>query len=214
MSEARGDDYRWLVGPEPVSRAAHPEKGKALVEGEPVPVADALNKIVEKVSRAKKPVMVVPARLVLWSWEDGLPGRAKAIRELAAAMGAEIRPIYDLRPPYPTTRTACEINPYHGDLVIAHEKYDVAVFYGVECLYADVALKIIDQGTKCYTVALCGKSGHVDASITLRDTGIDRLHQLAEMFRTATYRCPAPPSGPGNPGPTGCGSTSTVFSCA
>jgi hypothetical protein len=190
MSEVRtqpvhpqAEDYRWLVGPEPVSKSAHPETEMALVEGEMVPVEDALEKIVEKVSQAKKPVMVVPARMVLWYWEEGSADKAKAIRELAEAMGVEIRPIYDVRPSYPMTRTACEINPYHGDLVIAHEKYDVAVFYGVDCPYADVALKIIDQGTKCYTIALCGKIGHIDASITLRDTGIDRLKKITEMFR-------------------------------
>ena len=182
MREAQTEDYRWLAGPEPVSKATHPEEEMALVEGAMVPLEEALDKIVGKVSQAKKPVMVVPARMILWYWEEGPPGRAKAIRELAAAMGAEIRPIYDLRPPYPIARTACEINPYHGDLVIAHEKYDVAVFYGVDCPYADVALKIIDRGTKCYTIALCGKMGHVNASITLRDTGMGRLKKLTGMF--------------------------------
>ena len=182
-TQTRIDDYRWLVGPEPVSQAEHPEKEMALVEGVMLPVEEALKKIVEKVSQAKKPVMVVPARMVLWHWEEAPPERAKIIRDLAESMGAEIRPIYDIRPAYPMTRTACEINPYHGDLVIAHENYDVAVFYGVECLYADVALKIIDQGTECYTIALCGKIGHVDASITLRDTGMDRLKKITSMFR-------------------------------
>ncbi len=176
------EDYRWMVGPEPVAQMAHPEKEMALVDGEMVPVEEALEKIIEKVNQAKKPVMVVPGRMVLWHWEDAPPGRAEAIRELAAAMGTEIRPIYDIRPAYPMARTACEINPYHGDLVIAHEKYDVAVFYGVDCPYADVALKIIDQGTECYRIALCGKLGHVDANITLRDTGIERLKKLTEMF--------------------------------
>jgi len=181
-AQTKIEDYRWMVGPEPVAQVSHPEKEMALVDGEMVPVEVALAKIVEKVSHAKKPVMVVPGRMVLWHWEEGPPGRAKIIRELAAAMGAEIRPIYDIRPAYPMARTACEINPYHGDLVIAHEKYDVAVFYGVDCPYADVALKIIDQGTECYTIALCGKLGHVDASTTLRDTGMDRLKKLTEMF--------------------------------
>jgi hypothetical protein len=162
---------------------AHPEKGMALVEGKMVPLEEALTKIAEKVIQAKKPVVFVPARIVLWSWEEGAPEKAKVLRELAETMGAEIRPIFDLRPQYPVTRTAVEINPYHGDLVIAHEKYDVAVFYGVECLYADVALKIISLGTKCYTIALCGKLGHVDASITLRDTGIERIKKLAEIIR-------------------------------
>lgn len=183
MKKTRAEDYRWLLGPEPVAQVAHPEKEMALVEGEAVPLAEALAKIAEKVIQAKKPVMVVPARIVLWSWEEDAPEKAKVLRELAETMGAEIRPIFDLRPPYPMTRTAVEINPYHGDLVIAHEKYDVAVFYGVECLYADVALKIISQGTKCYTVALCGHLGHVDAAITLRDTGIERIKKLTEIIR-------------------------------
>lgn len=183
MKEPRAEDYRWLLGPEPVAQVAHPEKEMALVEGEMVPLAEALTKISEKIIQAKKPVMVVPARIVLWSWEEDAPEKAKVLRELAETMGAEIRPIFDLRPQYPMARTAVEINPYHGDLVIAHEKYDVAVFYGVECLYADVALKIIFQGTKCYTIALCGKLGHVDASITLRDTGIERITKLTESIR-------------------------------
>jgi hypothetical protein len=124
----------------------------------------------------------------MWSWEEDAPIKAKALRELADAMGAEIRPIFDVRPEYPMARTAVEINPFHGDLVIAHEDYDVVVFYGVECLYADVALKIISQGTKCYTIALCGKLGHVDASITLRDTGIERVKKLTEIIRTMRQR--------------------------
>lgn len=190
MTGERKENYRWLAGPEPVAQTRHPEKEMALVEGETVPLDLALIRIAEKVIQAKKPVLVVPARIVLWSWEEGAPEKAKVLRALAQAMGAEIRPIFDLRPPYPAARTAVEINPYHGDLVIAHEGYDLAVFYGVECLYADVALKIIDQGTKCYTVALCGKLGHVDASITLRDTGIEGLKELTGIINRER-RCSA-----------------------
>lgn len=182
-AQLQTEDYCWLVGPDPVAQVCHPEKGMALVDGEMVPLEAALERIVEEVGRAKKPVMVVPGRMVLWSHEEDPPGKAEAIRDLAAAMGAEIRPIYDVRPAYPMSRTACEINPYHGDLVIAHENYDVAVFYGVDCSYADVALKIIDQGTKCYTIALCGHLGHVDASITLSGTGMEQLKKLTEAFR-------------------------------
>ncbi len=184
MRERQKEDYRWLVGPEPAAQAAHPEKEMALVEGEMIPQEEALTRIAQKVIQAKKPVLVAPARIVLWSWEEDAPQKAKALRELAEAMGAEIRPVFDLRPQYPISRTAVEINPYHGDLVIAHEKYDVAVFYGVDCPYADVALKIISQGTKCYTIALCGKLGHIDASITLRDTGIEGIKDLTEIIRS------------------------------
>jgi CO dehydrogenase/acetyl-CoA synthase epsilon subunit len=184
MREKQAEDYCWLVGPEPAAQVAHPEKEMALVDGEMVPAEEALTEIALKVIQAKKPVLVVPARIILFSWEEDAPAKARALRELAEAMGAEIRPIFDVRPQYPIARTAVEINPFHGDLVIAHENYDVVVFYGVECLYADVALKIISQGTKCYTIALCGKIGHVDASITLRDTGIERVKKLTEMIRT------------------------------
>ncbi|MBT9135310.1 MAG: hypothetical protein DDT34_00360 [Firmicutes bacterium] len=176
------ENYRWMLGPEAIAKIEHPTEDMALVDGAMVPLKEALIKIVAMVSKAKKPVMVVPARKILW-YEEGAPkGHAKAIRSLAAAMGAEIRPIYDKRPAYPMARTACEINPYHGDLVIAHENYDVAVFYGVECSYADVALKIIALGTNCYRMALCGHFGHVDANITLRDTDLARLKELTAMF--------------------------------
>ena len=48
------EDYRWMVGPEPVAQLTHPEKEMALVEGEMVPVEEALRKIVQKVSQVKK----------------------------------------------------------------------------------------------------------------------------------------------------------------
>ncbi len=188
MRERQKEDYRWLVGPDPVAQLAHPEKEMALADGEVVPTEDALIKIAQRILQAKKPVVFVPARIILWSLDEDAPKKAKALRELAEAMGAEIRPIFDLRPQYPIARTAVEINPYHGDLVIAHENYDVAVFYGVDCPYADVALKIISQGTECYTIALCGKHGHVDASITLRDIGIDRIEKLTVIIRDLRQR--------------------------
>lgn len=184
LKKIQAEDYRWMVGPEPMAQVSHPEKEMALVEGKMIPFEEALIKIAEKVIQAKKPVVVAPARIMLWAMDEGAPEKAKALRELADAMRAEIRPIFDVRPRYPMARTAVEINPYHGDLVIAHEKYDVAVFYAVDCPYADVSLKIIAAGTKCYTVALCGKLGHVDASITLRDTGIERIKKLAETICT------------------------------
>ena len=182
MIKFQAEDYRWMVGPDPIAQVAHPEKEMALVEGKMFPYEDALTKIAKKVINAKKPVVFAPARVMLWAIDEGAPEKAKALRELADAMRAEIRPIFDVRPGYPMARTAVEINPYHGDLVIAHEKYDVAVFYAVDCPYADVSLKIIAAGTKCYTVALCGHLGHVDASITLRDTGVDRIKRLAEVI--------------------------------
>lgn len=174
--------HRELLSPEPVSQMSHPEEGKALVEEELVPEEEALQKIAEKLLKAKKPVIFTPARIILWTWEEGAPEKARVLRKLAAAIEAEILPVYDIRPAYPQMRTGCEINPYHGDLVIGHNKYDVSVFVGIDCPYADVALKIIKDGTKCYTIALCGHKGHVDAMITLQSTGLPKLEKLIEII--------------------------------
>jgi CO dehydrogenase/acetyl-CoA synthase epsilon subunit len=152
------------------------------VEEREVSEEEALLKIAEKLVKAKKPVLFVPGRIMLWTWEEGAPEKAKMLRKLAATIGAEILPVYDVRPDYPTMRTAVEINPYHVDLIIGHNKYDVSVFMGVHCPYADVALKIIREGTECYTIALCGHFGHVDADITLRDTRLTKIGRLIEII--------------------------------
>ncbi|MCI2424537.1 carbon monoxide dehydrogenase [Candidatus Acetothermia bacterium] len=176
--------YQNLLSPEPILQMSHPVEDKALVEGSLIAEEEALQRIAEKLLSAKKPVIFAPGRIILWTWEEGAPDKAKVLRELAAAIGAEILPVMDIRPDYPAMRTAVEINPYHADLIIGHNRYDVAVFVGIDCPYADVALKIICDGTECYTIALCGKIGHVDATITLRDTGLAKLRRLTAIINT------------------------------
>ena len=148
-----------------------------------VPEEEALQKIAEVCLNARKPVIFTPGRIILWTWEEGAPEKARVLRKLAAAIGAEILPIMDIRPGYPQMRTAVEINPYHGDLVIGHNRYDVAIFVAVDCPYADVALKIIKDGTDIYTIALCGHRGHVDATLTLCQTGLDKVEKLIEVIK-------------------------------
>jgi len=173
--------YQQLLSPAPVSNMQHPEKGNALLEEKVVSEREAMREVAKILLRAKNPVIFVPGRMVLWAWGEGTAENVEALRELAAAIGAEILPVMDVRPDYPKMRTATEINPYHADLVIGHNKYDVAVFSGIECSYADVALKIILDGTACYTVALCGKKGHVDASATFCQMGRDKVRELATL---------------------------------
>ena len=174
--------YQELLSPEAVSQAPHPEKTKALIDDRMVPEEEALEKIAEVCLNARKPVIFAPGRVILWTWEEGAPDKARVLRKLASAIGAEILPIMDIRPDYPQMRTAVEINPYHGDLVIGHNRYDVAIFMAVDCPYADIALKIIIDGTDIYTIALCGKLGHVDATITLCHAGVDKIEQLVEVI--------------------------------
>jgi len=179
--ENEGNKYLDLLSPVPLSAMSHPEKGKALLNEKVVPEQEALRAVAITLLQAKNPVIFVPGRILLWGWGEGSYEKAEALRVLAAEVGAEILPVMDVRPEYPKMRTATEINPYHVDLVIGHNKYDVAVFMGVECSYADVALKIIRDGTRCYTVALCGHFGHVDASATFCHMGRDQIAELAAV---------------------------------
>ncbi|MCD5412473.1 hypothetical protein M1M98_02675 [Thermodesulfovibrionales bacterium] len=185
--------YCDLVSPVPLSDMAHPGESKAIVEGEVVDEEVAMHKVAEKVLRAKKPVIFSPARTIMWAFEEGAVDKARVIRKLAQAIDTEILPVFDIRPEFPTVKSAVEINPYHADLVIEHNRYDVAIFTGIDCLYADVALKIIRAGSTCYTIALCGHSGHVDAEITMRDMGPSKLNRLIEII-SEMKRPHTPPS--------------------
>jgi CO dehydrogenase/acetyl-CoA synthase epsilon subunit len=185
LKEKEKNRYRELLSPEPVSKMPHPEKYKALIGDRMVSEEEAFERIAEVCLNAKKPVIITPGRIILWTWEEGAPEKAKVLRKLAATIGAEILPIFDIRPDYPQMRTAVEINPYHGDLVIGHNRYDVVVFMGVDCPYADVALKVIKDGTDICTIALCGRIGHVDATITLCQTGLDKVEKLIEVINKA-----------------------------
>ncbi|MBS3978025.1 MAG: carbon monoxide dehydrogenase [Syntrophomonadaceae bacterium] len=182
-------EYRVLAGPEgylPPAAASMgvvlPEKGEALVEGEIVPEEVAMQKIIEKALAAKNPVFF-PGPKILWAWKEGVAERAKAVKELAEALGAKIIPMPDYRPKYPMIDPNVEINPNHPNLTIWHNKIDVCFFVGVHCHYANMALKIIRGGTSCYTIALCGEEGHEDAMISLRDAGLKEIQKLTEIAK-------------------------------
>lgn len=182
-------EYRVQAGPEgylPPAAASMgvvlPEKGEALVEGEIVPEEVAMQKIIEKALAAKNPVFF-PGPKILWAWKEGVAERAKAVKELAEALGAKIIPMPDYRPKYPMIDPNVEINPNHPNLTIWHNKIDVCFFVGVHCHYANMALKIIRGGTSCYTIALCGEEGHEDAMISLRDAGLKEIQKLTEIAK-------------------------------
>jgi hypothetical protein len=179
--------YRVQAGPEgylPPAAASMgvvlPGKGEALVEGITTPADEAMSEIARKLLGAKNPVFF-PGPLILWAWKEGVAEKARAIKELAEAVGAKIIPMPDYRPKYPMINPAIEINPNHPNLTIWHNKIDVCVFVGVHCHFANVALKIIRGGTDCYTIALCGEMGHEDAVITLRDVGLADIKKLTEV---------------------------------
>lgn len=181
--------YRVLAGPEgylPPAAAkrgvALPDPYAALIEGEIVPEQEAMTRIAHALVNAKNPVFFV-GPLLLWAWKAGVEEKAAAVKALADAAGAKVIPMPDYRPKYPMINPAVEINPNHPNLTIWHNEIDVAVFIGVHCHYANVALKIVRGGTSCYTIALCAEAGHEDAMVSLRDTGIDTIQQLTKIVR-------------------------------
>jgi hypothetical protein len=159
-----------------------PEPGAALVEGECVPEGEAMTRIARELLTARHPVFFV-GPLLLWAWKEGVAEKAMAVKELADAVGARIIPMPDYRPKYPMINPAVEINPNHPNLTIWHNEIDVAVFVGVHCHYANLALKIVRGGTDCFTIALCGEVGHEDAMISLRDVGIEKMRRLTGIVR-------------------------------
>jgi hypothetical protein len=193
-------EYQVLAGPESylVPAAACmgvvlPDEGEALVEGRIVSEEVAMEKIAQKLLSAKNPFFF-PGPLILWAWNEKAIKKAKAVKELADAVGAKLIPMPDYRPKYPMINPEEEINPNHPNLTIWHNKIDVCVFVGVHCHYANLALKIIRGGTNCYTIALCGEYGHEDAMISLRDVDVKKIQRLTEMIKK-TLTLPSPLKG-------------------
>lgn len=179
-----GEKYVVTAGPEGymASSAALkgiqlPKVGEALVEGEVVSESKAMELVAQKLLTARNP-FIFPGPLVLWNWNDEVEHEAALIKELAVASNARIIPMPDYRPKYPKINPEVEINPNHPNITIWHNQIDVCVFIGLHCHYANVALKLIRGGTDCYTIALCGKAGHEDAMISLRDLSLDTLRKL------------------------------------
>lgn len=182
-------NYQVMPGPEcylPPAAASMgvvlPDEGRALVEGHIVTQEEAMSTIAEKLLGAKHPTFF-PGPLILWAWSEKAVEKARAIKEMADAVGAKIIPMPDYRPKYPMINPEEEINPNHPNLTIWHNKIDVCVFAGVHCHYANIALKIIRGGTDCYTIALCGEYGHEDAMITLRDVRAQDIKRLTEVIK-------------------------------
>lgn len=182
-------NYKVLPGPEsylPPATAMQgvclPERGKAFIEGECVPLEAGIKHIAKRLLEAKNPTFF-PGPLLLWRTTDYALQRGKIVREIAKEINAKVIPMPDYRPKYPMINPAVEINPNHPNLTIWHNKIDAGIFIGVHCHQANLALKIIRGGTDCYTVALCAEEGHEEANTSLRDADNNTLQRLLDAVR-------------------------------
>jgi NAD-dependent dihydropyrimidine dehydrogenase PreA subunit len=126
---------------------------------------------------------IFPGPQVLYGWNEEAKNKAVLIKEMAEVLGAQMIPMYDYRPKYPKIDPEVEINPNHPNLTIWNNNIKAATFVGVHCHYANVALKIVRAETDCYTIAICGLSGHEDAMATLRDQHTSEMKKFIEIAK-------------------------------
>jgi hypothetical protein len=159
-----------------------PPEGKALLKTEVVDEEIAMREIA-RVMLTSENATIFPGPQVLYAWNEEAQNKAKLIKEMAEVLDAKMIPMYDYRPKYPKIDPEVEINPNHPNLTIWHNNIKAAIFIGVHCHYANVALKIVRAETDCYTIAICGLSGHEDAMATMRDQHSEELERFIEIAR-------------------------------
>jgi len=157
-------------------------EGKSIVLDEMVDPEEGMRAAVKAMLTKDNPT-IFPGPKVLYGWDDEHKKQATLIKELADVLGAKMIPMYDYRPKYPKIDPEVEINPNHPNLTIWHNDIKAAIFVGVHCHYANVALKIVRSETDCYTIALCGMQGHEDAMVSLRDMHAPQLERLIEIAK-------------------------------
>ena len=159
-----------------------PPEGKAMLLTEMVDEEVALREVARVMLTSDNPT-IFPGPQVLYAWSDEAKKKATLIKEMAEVLGAKMIPMYDYRPKYPKIDAEVEINPNHPNLTIWHNDIKAAIFIGVHCHYANVALKIVRSETDCYTIAMCALSGHEDAMATVRDQHSEDLVRFIEIAK-------------------------------
>ncbi|MDF1875114.1 carbon monoxide dehydrogenase [Sulfurimonas sp. SAG-AH-194-I05] len=159
-----------------------PPEGKALLLEEVVEEEKAMREVA-RVMLTSENATIFPGPQVLYAYNEEASKKATLIKEMAEVLNAKMIPMYDYRPKYPKIDAEVEINPNHPNLTIWHNKIKAAIFIGVHCHYANVALKIVRAETDCYTIAICGLSGHEDAMATLRDQHSSELAKFIKIAR-------------------------------
>jgi len=159
-----------------------PPEGKGLLYNDVVEEEVAMREVA-KMMLTRENATIFPGPQVLYGYNDVAKEKATLIKEMADVLGAKMIPMYDYRPKYPKIDPEVEINPNHPNLTIWHNNIGAAIFIGVHCHYANVALKIVRAETDCFTVGMCALSGHEDAMATIRDQHAEDLRRFIEIAK-------------------------------
>lgn len=156
--------------------------GKGLLYGRQAPEDDVIAEAARQFCTRKNPT-IFPGPLYLWAWHPEWIAKGQALLKLAAEIpGVTIIPMPDYRPKYPKIDPEEGINPNHPNLTIWHNKIEVALFIGIHCHYANLALRMVRAGTNCLTVAFCHDI-HEDAMLSVQDLDVAKMDHVIEIFR-------------------------------
>lgn len=159
-----------------------PDSGQGLLYGRHAPEDEVIVEAARQLY-TRKNATIFPGPLYLWAWHPEWIAKGLALLKLAAEIpGVMIIPMPDYRPKYPTVNPEEVMNPNHPNLTIWGNKIEVALFIGIHCHYANLALRMIRAGTNCLTVAFCHDI-HEDAMVSLQDLDVKKMDHIIEIFR-------------------------------
>lgn len=161
----------------------HPESGFGLLYGRHASEDEVIAEAARQLYTRANPT-IFPGPLYLWAWHPEWIAKGQALLRLAAEIpDVTIIPMPDYRPKYPKIDPEEGINPNHPNLTIWHNKIEVALFIGIHCHYANLALRMVRAGTNCLTIAFCHDI-HEDAMLSVQDLDVERMNHIIGIFRT------------------------------
>lgn len=159
-----------------------PNSGSGLLYGYAATEDDVIAEAARQLFTRKNPT-IFPGPLYLWAWHPEWIAKGQALLRLAAEIpGVMIIPMPDYRPKYPKIDPEEGINPNHPNLTIWANKIEVALFIGIHCHYANLALRMVRAGTNCLTIAFCHDI-HEDAMLSVQDLDVRTMERIIGIFR-------------------------------
>lgn len=159
-----------------------PDSGQGLLYGRHAPDDEVIKEAARQLLTRKNPT-IFPGPLYLWAWNPEWTAKGQALLRLAAEIpNVMLIPMPDYRPKYPKIDPEEGINPNHPNLTIWANKIEVALFIGIHCHYANLALRMVRAGTNCLTVAFCHDI-HEDAMVSLQDLDVKKMDHVIDIFR-------------------------------
>jgi hypothetical protein len=161
----------------------HPDSGFGLLYGQHAQEDEVIAEAARQLYTRKNPT-IFPGPLYCWAWHPEWIAKGQALLRLASEIpNVMIIPMPDYRPKYPKIDPEEGINPNHPNLTIWGNKIEVALFIGIHCHYANLALRMVRAGTNCLTVAFCHDI-HEDAMLSVQDLDVAKMDHIIDIFRS------------------------------